>query len=107
MTAAPLSSVLAEVGNDLSRLHPRALEVFHDGYVSGHRDGYRSGYVARAADEVAEWTPVRDHLTAYVRSLHGLKERREKHLPHDPRTGADLIAAAHASWGIPYKGVTR
>lgn len=92
--------MLTEAGNDLARLHPRALEVFQDGYISGHRDGYRAGYVARAADEVAEWAPVAAHIRAYVNSVHGLQARRGERRVVDTRPPAQIIADAYRSWGM-------
>lgn len=102
--SGPLSSVLAEVDGDLSRIHPRAFAVFCDGHVAGYSEGYSAGYQARAEDEVAEWQPIRDHLAAYAKSLHGLAQRRQESRPRDARTGQDLVRAARASWGLVPEG---
>lgn len=103
---APTSQVLTEAGGDLSQIHPRALDVFADGHLSGKRLGYtlgwRAGYAARAQQEINEWIPVRDHLYAYVRSFHGLKNRREDQTAHrssvSPHSRARMIANAYQSW---------
>lgn len=99
---APLSSVLTEAGGNLAALHPRAYEVYCDGHAAGYVDGYRAGYAARAADEAAEWAPVRDHLAAYVRSFHGLQRRRDERPARRPQTPEQILQHAHQSWGIDW-----